>query len=44
MKMDKMLLLSDPPKFHYICPKCGYEEMLVEAFPKTIYKRVGIND
>ena len=34
------LMFSLPLQLKYRCPKCGREECMTDAYPKTVYKEV----
>jgi hypothetical protein len=38
MERDNVVLTSNPPKYKYVCPKCGKIEYVTEHYPKTVYK------
>lgn len=37
---DGCTLLSNPPKYAYICPKCNNTEIISEIYPKIRYKEI----
>lgn len=37
LEMDNVVLPSNPPKYKYVCPKCGKIEYLKEHYPKLTY-------
>ena len=34
---DNVVLSSNPPKYKYVCSKCGKIEYLVDHYPKLTY-------
>jgi len=36
MERQKEILLTAPPQYRYICPKCGKEETSIECYPKIV--------
>ena len=38
MERDNLILMSNPPRYKYRCPKCGKIETSYELYPKTFYK------
>ena len=36
--------LTDPPRYPYKCPKCGYEVVMSAYYPRTVTKVVNENN
>ena len=38
MVRDTSMLMTSPPQYKYVCPKCRREEISIECYPKIVIK------
>lgn len=45
MEFEEKVLMSDPPQFPHVCPKCGERQIMNAQYPHIEYERkVGVTD
>lgn len=38
LEQSRVMLLTNPPKYKYKCPKCGKEEVSADNYPTVSYE------
>lgn len=44
LEEEPMVSLSNPPIFHYTCPKCGKTFVSYKSYPRTVWVEDDIKD